>query len=226
MVSVGVWNVIVVGFFSVLFTWSRNGGGNTFGVFNCDAFLWIHPTDPAVGHCRSRAVQEIHGAALLPQRACRCLCLRCHQRRQFPQPTSMDWGMQAACSGHRGSQDLSRKQVWSPRLHSSGYRGGTAVRRHPFHAPVWDVCKELKHSEGWNSGPRKQWPRGSHFYDSGPQVAISEASGVKPAGRWTRGDCQPEQPWGQQSRRDQELGLQQLLRGIQGWGVCKISNGF
>lgn len=202
---------------------------------NCDAFLWIPPTDPAVGHCRSRAFQEIHGAALLPQRACRRLRLRCHQRHQFPQPTGMDWGVQAACSGHRGSQDPCRKQVWPSRLHSSGYRGGAAVCWHPFHAPVWDVCKELKYSEGWISGPRQQWPRGSHFYDSGSQVAISETSGVKPAGRWTRGVCQSEQPWGQQSRRYQELGLQRLLRGIQevsgvgvGWGgvfihrLCEI----
>lgn len=193
-------------------TW-KPGSSGAFGVFNSDTFLSIHLTDPAVGHCRSRAFQEIHGAALLPQCACRCLRVRCYQLCQFPQPTSMDWGMQAACSGHRGSQDPSGQQVWSPRLHSSGYRGGAAVRRHPFHASVRDVCKELKPSEGWNSGPRKQWPRGSHFYDGGPQVAISEASGVKPARRGTRGDCQSEQQWGQQSRWDQELGLQQLLRG-------------
>lgn len=185
---------------------------------NCEAFLWIPPTDPAVGHCRSGAFQEVHGAALLPQRARRCLCLRCHQRRQLPQPPSMDWGVQAARSGLRGSQDPRRKQVWSPRLRSSGDRGGAAVCRHPLHAPLWDICKELKYSEGWNSGPRKQRPRGGHFYDSGSQVAISEASGVEPAGRRTRGVCQSEQPWGQPGRRSQELGLQRLLRGIQGWG--------
>lgn len=88
---------------------------------------------PAVGHGRAGALQEVHGAALLSQRARCALRVRRDVRGQLRQPDVLGGRVQAELAGTRGCQVSAPERIGNP----FGFPGAPA----PFEEP--DAAVEI-----------------------------------------------------------------------------------
>lgn len=94
-----------------------------------------------LGHSRSRAFQEKHGGALLPQRPCRHLCVRRDESLLLREHSWVDRWVQPTLCGAHGAAYHGGQQVW-PERPPGGLHLGCAVSCRQLQFPtIWDFSQ-------------------------------------------------------------------------------------